>query len=57
LGPKKIIIAAIVTIGILMFKIFDPATNLDSTKTTELVGLLLLVLSLFADGFIPDFQA
>lgn len=57
LGPKKIVIAVLVTLGILMFKLFDPATQMDDSRKTELVGLVLLLVSLFADGFLPDFQA
>ncbi len=57
LGPKKMIVALAVTIGIIMFRLFDPKSNLDDNKTTELLGLFLLLISLFADGFIPDFQA
>ncbi len=34
LGHQKIIIAVIVTIGILMFRFFDPSTNLNSQKST-----------------------
>jgi hypothetical protein len=57
LGPQKIIIAITVTIGIVMFRLFDPAISFDDSKKTELLGLFLLLISLFADGFIPDFQA
>ncbi len=57
LGPKKIIVAICVTIGIVMFRLFDPKASFDDNKKTELLGLFLLLISLFADGFIPDFQA
>jgi UDP-galactose transporter B1 len=57
LGPKKIIVAIVVSGGIIMFRVFDPEANLESEKATELTGLGLLLLSLFADGFVPDFQA
>lgn len=57
LGPKKIIAAVSVSGGIIMFRVFDPAANLDSGQATELIGLVLLFLSLLADGFVPDFQA
>lgn len=40
-----------------MFRLFDPTSNFDDNKSTELLGLLLLIISMFADGFIPDFQA
>ncbi len=57
LSSQKIIIATIVTIGIIMFRVFDPASSMDSDRSTEFFGLFLLTISLFADGFIPDFQA
>ncbi len=57
LSNQKIIIALIVAIGIIMFRVFDPASNWDENKSTELFGLFLLLVSLFSDGFIPDFQA
>ncbi len=40
-----------------MFRLFDPNQKADDDKKTEMFGLLLLTVSLFADGFIPDFQA
>jgi len=40
-----------------MFRLFDPKTTLDDGQKTEMIGLFLLLISLFADGFIPDFQA
>jgi hypothetical protein len=57
LPHQKIIIAIVVTLGILMFRFFDPSTHLDGSKSTEIWGLALLGISLFADGFTPDFQA
>jgi hypothetical protein len=59
LGGKKILVAIVVTIGILMFRIFDPEVDFssDSGKKTELLGLGLLVASLLSDGFLPDYQA
>lgn len=56
LGVKKIIVGVVVTNGIIMFKIFDPAMKKDEGKT-ELLGIVLLIISLLADGFLPDFQA
>ncbi len=57
LGPKKIIAAIAVSGGIVAFRVFDPAANLESEQAIELIGFLLLLLSLLADGFVPDFQA
>lgn len=59
LGPRKILVAIVVTIGIVMFRFFDPEANFSSQdgRKTELFGLLLLLASLLSDGFLPDFQA
>jgi hypothetical protein len=40
-----------------MFRFFDPKMSLDEGSSTELLGILFLLVSLFTDGFIPDFQA
>ncbi len=34
LSKQKIVIATIVTVGILMFRYFDPAANFDSSQST-----------------------
>lgn len=57
LGNKKIIVAILVTIGIVMFKVFDPEAKGGADKKVEIVGLVFLLISLLADGFLPDFQA
>jgi hypothetical protein len=59
LGPKKLIVAIVVTMGILMFRVFDPEADFSSKdgQKTEIFGLLLLLASLMSDGFLPDFQA
>ena len=57
LSPQKIIVAVIVAAGIIMFRLFDPSSNFDDNKSTELLGLVLLLISMFTDGFIPDYQA
>ena len=44
-----------VTIGIVIFKYFDPSPQ--SEKQTEFFGIFLLIVSMLADGFLPDFQA
>lgn len=56
LGAKKVVVGVVVTIAIIIFKWFDPAAS-KSEKTTEIAGIVLLVASLLADGFLPDFQA
>jgi len=40
-----------------MFKFFDPESNDKEKKKTEIMGIILLLVSLLADGFLPDFQA
>jgi drug/metabolite transporter (DMT)-like permease len=56
LGIKKLVVGIIVTLGILVFKLTDPGFKTDEKKT-ELMGIALLLASLMADGFLPDFQA
>lgn len=57
LGPQKIVIGVIVTVGIIVFGVFDPSAKYEENKKVHVLGLLLLLVSLFADGFIPDFNA
>jgi UDP-galactose transporter B1 len=57
LGKKKILVGVLVTVGIVMFKFFDPESNDKEKKKTEIMGIILLLVSLLADGFLPDFQA
>ena len=57
LGTKKIVVGVIITVGIIMFKVFDPESGSKDEKQTEIIGIILLVVSLLADGFLPDFQA
>ena len=56
LGPEKIIIGIIVTIGVFLFSFFDPEKENRSSES-EIIGIILLIISLIADGFLPDFQA
>jgi UDP-galactose transporter B1 len=59
LPPKKILVAIVVTVGIIMFRFFDPEADFSSKEgqKTEIFGLLLLLASLMSDGFLPDYQA
>lgn len=57
LGPKKIVVGVLVTLGIVLFKYFDPEGAKKEEKKTEILGIVLLVVSMLADGFLPDFQA
>jgi len=56
LGAKKIIIGVVISIGIFFFSYFDPEQE-DRSKESEIIGIVLLIVSLLADGFLPDFQA
>ena len=56
LGTRKIVVALIVTIGIIIFKVFDPNQHGEEHKT-QLFGIALIVISIVAEGFLPDFQA
>lgn len=50
-------VGVIITVGIIIFRVFDPESNSKSEQQTEVLGIILLVISLLADGFLPDFQA
>ena len=56
LGPKKMIIGLIITIGVLLFSFFDPEKK-NRSGESQFIGIALMVVSLVADGFLPDFQA
>ena len=56
LGNRKIVVAIVVTIGMIIFKVFDPNQKKDDHKT-ELLGVALMIVSLLGEGFLPDFQA
>lgn len=56
LGAKKIIIGIVISAGIFLFSYFDPEKK-ERTQSNQLIGIVLLVISLLADGFLPDFQA
>lgn len=57
LGTKKIVVGVLVTLGIILFKLTDPNSFKEDGNKTELLGIILLIASLLADGFLPDFQA
>jgi UDP-galactose transporter B1 len=56
IGKRKIIIAAIASAGMIIFKVFDP-NSANNTYTAETLGVILIIVSLIADGFLPDYQA
>ena len=55
LGPKKIVVAALISIGIVLYNFGGDAKHQE--KATDPLGIVLLTISLIADGFLPDFQA
>jgi hypothetical protein len=55
LGRTKMIVAIFITIGIMMYNFGGDSKHQE--KATDVLGVVLLVLSLVADGFLPDFQA
>ena len=55
LGVNKIIVAVFITVGILMYNFGGDVKHQE--KATDVLGVILLVISLVADGFLPDFQA
>jgi drug/metabolite transporter (DMT)-like permease len=55
LGINKLIVGGLVSIGIILFNIFSQEDK--GEKGTTLFGLILLIVSLVADGLLPDFQA
>lgn len=55
LGPKKIIIASLISSGIILYNFGGDQKHKE--KATDPLGVILLVISLVADGFLPDFQA
>jgi drug/metabolite transporter (DMT)-like permease len=56
LGPKKIIVGVVISVGVFLFSYFDPE-QADRTQQSQVLGIVLLFVSLLADGFLPDFQA
>lgn len=56
ISPKKIFIGIIITIGVFIFGFFDPSATQRETENS-IFGFGMILISLFADGFLPDFQA
>ena len=56
LGTKKLVVGILITISIIIFKSYDPE-NKETEAKAEIGGILLLIVSFMADGFLPDFQA
>ncbi len=55
LGAKKLITGVFITMGILLYNFTG---NKEQTeKASQPLGIVLLLLSLLCDGFLPDFQA
>lgn len=55
LGTNKLIVGALVSLGIFLFNYWSQEDK--GEKGTSLGGLILLLISLIADGLLPDFQA
>lgn len=55
LGPNKLIVGALVSVGIFLFNYYTMEDK--GEKGTTLLGGVLLLVSLIADGLLPDFQA
>lgn len=55
LQKKDIVTGAIVTLGILLFYLGGNESHIE--KAFNPLGIALLVISLLADGFLPDLQA
>ena len=56
LGPKKIITGLVATFGVFLFSYFNPEKN-EKSQSSQLIGIVLMFVSLIADGLLPDFQA
>lgn len=55
LGTNKLIVGGLVSVGIFFFNYYSMEDK--GEKGTSLLGLILLLVSLIADGLLPDFQA
>jgi hypothetical protein len=55
LGINKLIVGGLVSVGIILFNMFSQEEK--GEKGTTFFGLMLLLVSLAADGLLPDFQA
>lgn len=55
LGMSKLVVGGLVSVGIFLFNYFTMEEK--GEKGTTLLGVVLLVASLVADGLLPDFQA
>ena len=55
LGTNKLIVGGLVSVGIFLFNYYSLEDQ--GEKGTSLLGLILLLVSLMADGLLPDFQA
>ena len=55
LGADKVVIALFISFGILIYNF--GGDNNSSNKATNIIGIFLLLISVLADGFLPDVQA
>ena len=57
LGPKKIAVAFLVSVGILLYNFAGNSPSKTNDRSSSYLGIFLLIVSLILDGFLPDFQA
>ena len=55
LGGDKVVVALFISIGILIYNFGGDSST--TNKATSIVGIILLLISVLADGFLPDIQA
>ena len=55
LGPNKLAVGALVSLGIILFNHYTIEEK--GEKGITMVGLMLMLSSMTADGLLPDFQA
>lgn len=54
---SKIIVAILVVTGILIFQTHENKTIEESIPVNQFIGFTLLIISIIADGLLPDYQA
>lgn len=57
MSSSKIIVAALVVGGTLIFQITGNKTIEESIPINQAIGFVLLFISIIADGLLPDYQA
>lgn len=57
MSSSKIVVALLVVSGTLLFQASGNKTAEESIPINQIIGFLLLFVSIIADGLLPDFQA